>query len=83
MKSTISLDSHKQTIVGCKQRRGLTNDCLDFPIVIKNTFKAIHTSIYITDKGYDSEKNHKLIRDNVGAYSIKPPRNKAYPSYKR
>jgi len=82
LKSTISVDLDKQIIVGYKQRRGPANDCLDFPNVVKNTHRAMHASIYIADKGYDSEKNHKLVRDTIGAHLIIPPRNIGVPIHR-
>jgi len=82
LKSTISVDLDKQIIVGYKQRRGPANDCIDFPNVVKNTHTAVHAFIYIADRGYDSEKNHKLVGDTIGAFSIIPPRNMEVPIHR-
>jgi hypothetical protein len=31
-------------------------------------------SVVVTDKGYDSEDNHVLVRKNFNGFSIIPPR---------
>jgi hypothetical protein len=82
LKSTISVDLDTQLIIGYKQRRGPANDNRDFPNVVRKTHKEVKASIYIADRGYDSERNHRLVREDLNAYSIIPPRNQNVPIYR-
>lgn len=79
LKSTISVELNTQLITAFKQRRGPANDNLDFPNIVKNTHKAIKADIYIADKGYDSEENHKIVRDSLNASCIIPPKFQNVP----
>src|SRR5437763_2583694 len=50
---------------------------IDFqPLIIKRTAEIRPLSIIavVCDKGYDSEKNHVLVREGLKAYSIIPAR---------
>ncbi|HET8792949.1 MAG TPA: hypothetical protein VFM31_04080, partial [Nitrososphaeraceae archaeon] len=38
--------------------------------------------VVIADKGYDSEENHILVRENLNRFSIIPPRYKNVPLWK-
>ena len=38
--------------------------------------------VIVTDKGYDSEDNHVLIRENYHAFSIMPTRYKDVPTWR-
>jgi hypothetical protein len=38
--------------------------------------------IYVADKGYDAERHHKLVRDELNALSIIPARNQDVPPYR-
>ena len=82
LKSTISADMDTLLVVSIKHRRGPASDHKDFPTVVKRTHQAVHASVYVADKGYDSEANHKLVRDELGAYSIIPPRNQDVPVHR-
>lgn len=44
------------------------------PIVARKAAQAKPIGLCVADKGYDSEENHVLIRDELGGYSIIPPR---------
>ncbi len=39
-------------------------------------------SVLVTDKWYDSEDNHVLIRETLNGYSIIPARNEQVPVWK-
>lgn len=70
----------KQIIIcKIKVRRAPTtrhDNNVDFkPIVTKSAAEIKPLSIVVVaDKGYDSEENHVLVRDDLKAYSIIPPR---------
>jgi len=75
IKLTIGVDLKTQIVTSVKVRRGPANDNRDFgPVVRKaHSFKPIR--IGIGDKGYDAEKNHELLRDELHAQSIIPARH--------
>lgn len=82
LKSTISADMNTLLVVSVKHRRGPASDHMDFPSVVKCAHQAVCASVYVADKGYDSETNHKLVRDGLGAHSIIPPRNQDVPVHR-
>jgi len=82
LKSTISADMNTQLIVSVKHRRGPASDHKDFPPVVRNTHREVRASVYVADRGYDSEANHQLVRDELGAHSIIPPRNQDVPAHR-
>ena len=75
LKCTIGAELRKQLIVSVKIRRGPCDDGRDFrPVVMKaHAIKPI--KLGLGDKGYDAEKNHVLLREELGAMSIIPARN--------
>ena len=82
LKSSISVELRKQLILSGKVRRGPANDNLDFPSIIRNAAWIKPLKLCILDKGYDSETNHKLVREELKANSIIPARNKEIPVWK-
>lgn len=82
LKSTISVDLDSQLIVATKQRRGPAHDNKDFPNIVRNSHNIAQATIYVADKGYDSEENHTLVRDTLGAHSIIPPRYQETPIHR-
>ena len=79
LKCTIGAELRKQLIVSVKIRRGPCDDGRDFrPVVMKaHAIKPI--KLGLGDKGYDAEKNHVLLREELGAMSIIPARNEDVP----
>ncbi len=75
LKVTISVDTKTLLIVAVKIRRGPASDQKDFAFVARKTHTIARPNIYLADKGYDAEKNHRLIREELAAFSIIPPRN--------
>jgi hypothetical protein len=56
-------------------RRGPANDNKDFEPVVRRRAHAIKPiKVGIGDKGFDAEKNHELLRDELHAMSIIPAR---------
>jgi transposase len=79
LKCTIGAELRKQLIVSVKIRRGPCDDGRDFrPVVMKaHAIKPI--KLGLGDKGYDAEKNHVLLREELHAMSIIPARNEDVP----
>ena len=82
LKSSISVELRKQVIISGKVRRGPANDNLDLPSIIRKAAEIKPIKLFIGDRGYDSEANHKLIREELKANSIIPARNKEVPLWR-
>jgi IS5 family transposase len=75
VKLSIGADMIKQIICKIKVRRAPTrHDNVDFKPIVTKSAEIKPLSIVVADKGYDSEENHVLVRDDLKAYSIIPPR---------
>jgi hypothetical protein len=53
-------DLHNKIILVTKIRKHRRHDCVDFPLMY-NKVKELDFDYLVADKGYDSEKNHKLV----------------------
>jgi hypothetical protein len=70
----------KQIICKIKIRRApARQDNVDFKPIVTKSSEIKPLSIVVADKGYDSEENHVLVRENLNAYSIIPPRYQEVP----
>src|SRR6476660_4658278 len=82
-KLSIGADLLQQIICNIKIRRAPTrHDNIDFKPLVKRIANIIPLSVVTADKAYDSEDNHLLVREQLGAsFSVIPARNKArYPN---
>ena len=71
----LELDVLQQIICTIKIRRAPTrHDNIDFKPIITRTSNILPLSIVMTNKGYDSEENHLLVRENLHAFSVIPAR---------
>jgi hypothetical protein len=71
IKLGISADMDKQIILRQEIHKSPRNDCKDFmPLT-----KGIKTKYLCADKGYDSEKNHRFVINNLKAESLICVRN--------
>jgi hypothetical protein len=77
-------DMLKQIICTIKIRRAPTrHDNIDFKSIITRTSEIKPLSIAVVpDKRYDSEENHVLVREDLKAYCIIPPRYAHVPMWK-
>jgi len=82
LKLTIGAELRKQIVVSVKIRRGPCDDNRDFRPVVKKAHAIRPIRIGIGDKGYDDEKNHELLRDELGATSIIPARYQDVPIWR-
>jgi hypothetical protein len=48
------------------------HDTIDFQPIIENISEIVPVSVVVADKGYDSEQNHVIVRDNIHAFSVIP-----------
>ena len=82
-KLSIGADVLKQIVCSIKIRRAPTrHDNIDFRPVITRISKIKPLSVVVADKGYDSEENHILVRENLNGFSIIPPRYENVPIWK-
>jgi hypothetical protein len=73
----------KQIICKIKIRRApARHDNVDFKPIVTKAAEIKSLSIVVADKGYDSEENHELVRGDLKAYSIIPPRYQDVPIWK-
>ena len=73
MKLSIGVDLPQQIICNIRIRRVSTrHDNIDFRPIITRTSNILPLSVVTADKGYDSEDNHILIREELHAFSIIP-----------
>ncbi len=82
LKLSIGVETDSQFIVSSKLRRGPASDHIDFDLLLKKASSWSDLQTVIADKGYDSEKNHKIAREMFNSESIIPPRNQDVPIYR-
>ena len=74
-KLSIGADVLQQIICTIKIRRAPTrHDNVDFKPIITRTSEILPLSVVTADKGYDSEDNHHLVREDLHAFSVIPAR---------
>ncbi len=74
-KNQIAVDTEKQVILAQRVVRGPRHDSKDAIPTIRKT-KKYEPSSFSLDKSFDSEKIHKLIREELKAISIIPPKKR-------
>jgi hypothetical protein len=82
LKWLLVVDIHRRLILAQKAHHGPTNDCATLPPLlakIANSKSLIGT--VLADAEFDSERNHRYIREQIGAESIIPPK-RSKPSWK-
>ena len=82
-KLSIGADILQQIICTIKIRRTPTrHDNIDFRPIITRIAEILPLSAVRADKGYDSEDNHPLVRDDLHALSVIPPRYEHVPIWR-
>ena len=74
MKHSIFIDTDLQAIIASCGKESGPHDTIDFKPLIKFGSKFVKVKIVTADKGYDSEENHRFVREEIGAESIIPAR---------
>jgi len=82
LKLTIGAELRHQLVTSVKVRRGPRNDIIDFGPVVRKAHSIRPIGIGIGDKGYDSEGSHLLLRDELHAMSMIPPRLEKVPVWR-
>ena len=74
LKTSISVDTDKKVVLGWKISQKTDHDVKHAKALIRQSNKSRKSECYVMDKGYDSEKIHALIREEIKADSIIPLR---------
>jgi hypothetical protein len=83
IKLSIGADVLLQIICTIKIRRAPTrHDNIDFKPIITRTSNILPLSVVTADKGYDSEDNHQLVREELHAFSVIPARYEHVPIWR-
>jgi hypothetical protein len=82
IKLTIGAELRTQIVTSIKIRRGPANDNVDFEPVVRRAHSIKRIKVGIGDEGYDAEKNHELLRDELHAMSIIPARHQDVPLWR-
>ena len=70
----------QQIICTIKIRRApARHDNIDFKPIITRASSILPLSVVTADRGYDSEDNHQLVRDDLHAFSVIPARYERTP----
>ena len=82
-KLSIGVDVLQQIICTIKIRRAPTrHDNVDFRPIVDKASNILPLSVVTADKGYDSEDNHLLVREDLHAFSIIPPQYAHVPMWR-
>ena len=79
LKHSISVDTTQQAIIAAKDRRSDAHDNVDFKPLVERSKEIVDLMHVVADKGYDSEENHRFVREDIGAKSIIPPKWEKVP----
>jgi len=84
LKVTYLVNTMTQKVLAVSIRRGPENDNKDFIRSFKwiEKNKSVDIGMVLADKGYDSEANHKYIREVIGAGTIIPARENKSDDYR-
>ena len=80
LKISIVVDIDQQVITGFKISKSRVHDSQHAFSLLKKCHKLHKSECYVMDKGYDSEKMHRFIRETLKADSIIPARSHNYSS---
>lgn len=75
LKTSIVVDVDQQVITGFMISKSRVHDSRHAFSLLKKCHKLHKSECYVMDRGYDSEKMHRFIRENLKAISIIPPRS--------
>jgi len=75
MKTSISVDIDQQVITGFIISKSRIHDSKHAYPLLKKCHKNLKSECYVMDRGYDSEKMHRFIRESLKAISIIPTRS--------
>ena len=72
LKWLLAVDTSSRIILGQKAHRGPVNDCATLRPLLDEVVQNISIGKVLADAEFDSERNHRHIREQIGAESIIP-----------
>ena len=78
LKTTIVVDIDQQVITGFRISKSRVHDSVHAFSLLKECHRLIKSDCYLMDRGYDSERMHRFIRESLKADSIIPARSHQY-----
>jgi len=75
LKTTISVDSDYISLLSFHVTNSRRHDSQIVPIKLRASHRVKKSKCYVMDKGFDSERIHKLIREDMESQSMIPIRN--------
>jgi transposase len=75
LKTSIVVDTDQQLITGFTISKSRVHDSQHAFLLLKKCHKTRRSECYVMDQGYDSDKMHRFVHENLKAISIIPPRS--------
>ncbi len=74
LKWLLVADLDEQVILAQSARTGPWNDCANLPALVGSASRVAQIGLVLADAEFDSERNHRYIRGQLGAQSVIPAR---------
>jgi hypothetical protein len=71
-KWVVTVDVDRQVILSQLARPAPVNDCAGLPVPVSAADKILPIGTVLADAEFDSERNHRFCREELGAVSIIP-----------
>jgi hypothetical protein len=72
LKWLIVVDVDRQLLLAQSARQGPWNDCAHLPRMVEQAQRSVRVGLVLADAEFDSERNHRYIRQRLRAQSIIP-----------
>ena len=68
----LAVDTGKRLILAQRAHQERVNDCANLPPLLDEVVQGSSIGTVLADAEFDSERNHRHIREQIGAHSIIP-----------